>query len=63
MLFAYSPTTGRRIAVTDALSNTTYTAYDPEGRVIATWGAHTPSYTPSTTTAVWLAWALTVART
>jgi len=25
-----------------ALSNTTHTAYDPEGRVIATWGATYP---------------------
>jgi YD repeat-containing protein len=40
--YAYCPTTGRRIAVTDALSNTTHTAYDPEGRVIATWGATYP---------------------
>jgi RHS repeat-associated protein len=40
--FSYCPTTGRRISVTDALSNTTYTAYDPEGRVIATWGATYP---------------------
>ena len=40
--FSYSPTTGRRISVTDALSNTTYTAYDPGGRVIATWGATYP---------------------
>jgi RHS repeat-associated protein len=40
--FSYCPTTGRRLAVTDALSNTTYTAYDPEGRVIATWGATYP---------------------
>ena len=40
--FVYCPTTGRRIAVTDALTNTTHTAYDPEGRVIATWGATYP---------------------
>jgi RHS repeat-associated protein len=40
--FTYCPTTGRRIAVTDALSNTVHTAYDPEGRVIATWGATYP---------------------
>jgi RHS repeat-associated protein len=40
--FAYCPTTGRRIATTDALTNTTHTAYDPEGRVIATWGATYP---------------------
>ncbi len=40
--FVYCPTTGRRISVTDALSNTTHTAYDPEGRVIATWGATYP---------------------
>jgi RHS repeat-associated protein len=40
--FTYCPTTGRRIAVTDALTNTVHTAYDPEGRVIATWGATYP---------------------
>jgi len=40
--FVYDTTTGRRIAVTDALSNTIHTAYDPEGRIIATWGATYP---------------------
>ena len=34
--------TGRRIAVTDALTNSTYTAYDPQGRVTNTWGATYP---------------------
>lgn len=33
---------GRRIQVTDALSNSTFTAYDAEGRVLATWGATYP---------------------
>ena len=33
---------GRRIAATDALSNTIYTAYDAEGRVTNTWGATYP---------------------
>jgi RHS repeat-associated protein len=33
---------GRRITVTDALGNTTHTAYDEDGRVIATWGATYP---------------------
>ncbi|NCC52757.1 MAG: hypothetical protein EOM20_16295, partial [Spartobacteria bacterium] len=33
---------GRRIAVTDALTNTTHTAYDLLGRVTNTWGATYP---------------------
>jgi len=33
---------GRRTQVTDALSNSTYTAYDVDGRVLATWGATYP---------------------
>ena len=42
--FAYDPLTGRRIATTDALTNTTHTAYDAQGRVIATWGATYPVF-------------------
>ena len=33
---------GNRAQVTDALSNSTYTAYDVDGRVLATWGATYP---------------------
>jgi len=33
---------GRRIQVTDALTNTVYTHYSPEGQVLATWGATYP---------------------
>jgi RHS repeat-associated protein len=33
---------GRRIQVTDPLTNSTFTAYDPEARVLATWGATYP---------------------
>ena len=40
--YSYDPATGRRIAVTDALSNTVYTAYDLQGRVTNTWGATYP---------------------
>jgi YD repeat-containing protein len=40
--FAYDTFTGRRVAVTNALGQVTHTAYDPEGRVIATWGATYP---------------------
>ena len=40
--YTYDFITGQRIAVTDALSNTTWTAYDPQGRVLATWGATYP---------------------
>ena len=39
---AYDPATGRRIVTTDALTNSTYTSYDPQGRTIATWGATYP---------------------
>jgi RHS repeat-associated protein len=39
--FAYD-SLGRRVAVTDALSNTVYTAYDADGRVTNTWGATYP---------------------
>ena len=40
--YTYDETTGRRIAVTDAMTNTTHTAYDLQGHVIATWGATYP---------------------
>ena len=40
--FGYDPATGRRISVTDALSNTTYTAYSLDGQALATWGATYP---------------------
>lgn len=40
--YAYDSVTGRRIAVTDALSNTIYTAYDLQGRVTNVWGATYP---------------------
>lgn len=40
--FGYEATTGRRIGVTDALTNTVYTAYDTQGRVTNTWGATCP---------------------
>jgi RHS repeat-associated protein len=33
---------GRRNQVTDALTNSTFTAYDAEGRTLATWGATYP---------------------
>jgi len=33
---------GRRIQVTDPLTNSTFTAYDDEGHVLATWGATYP---------------------
>ncbi len=33
---------GRRVQVTDALSNSTFTTYDAEGRTLATWGATYP---------------------
>ena len=40
--FGYDPATGRRISVTDAMTNTVYTAYDFQGRVTNTWGAAYP---------------------
>lgn len=40
--YTYDSDTGRRIAVTDALSNTVYTAYDLQGRVTNTAGATYP---------------------
>jgi RHS repeat-associated protein len=40
--YAYDPFTGRRVAVTNALGQATHTAYDAEGRVVATWGATYP---------------------
>ena len=40
--YGYDSGTGQRIAVTDALTNTTYTAYDVQGRVVGTWGATYP---------------------
>ena len=42
--YAYDPATGQRISVTDALSNTVYTAYDAEGRQVGTWGATYPVF-------------------
>ena len=41
-VFGYDAATGRRITVTDALTNTVYTAYDVLGRVTNTWGATYP---------------------
>ncbi len=41
-VFGYDAATGRRLTVTDALTNTVYTAYDPQGRVTNTWGAAYP---------------------
>ena len=38
----YEQQTGRRIEVTDALTNTTYSAYDIQGRVTNAWGAAYP---------------------
>jgi len=38
----YEQQTGRRIEVTDALTNTTYSAYDIQGRITNTWGATYP---------------------
>ena len=40
--FSYDVITGRRTSVTDALTNTVYTAYDVQGRVTNTWGATYP---------------------
>lgn len=40
--YTHDQNTGRRVAVTDALSNTTFTAYGIHGRVLATWGATYP---------------------
>jgi RHS repeat-associated protein len=40
--FAYDEATGRRISVTDSLTNTTYTSYSSDGQVIGTWGATYP---------------------
>lgn len=40
--FVYDPDTGRRIESIDALSQSTYTAYDLQGRVTNTWGATYP---------------------
>jgi len=40
--FSYDTTSGRRTQLTDALSQTTHTAYDKHGRVVATWGATYP---------------------
>ena len=39
--FAYDAL-GRQVASTDPLANTVHTAYDPEGRVLARWGATYP---------------------
>ena len=41
-VFGYDPATGRRTGVTDALTNTVYTAYDLQGRVTNVWGATYP---------------------
>lgn len=38
----YDAATGRRISVTDAMTNTVHTAYDIQGRVTNTWGAAYP---------------------
>ena len=40
--FSYDVITGRRTGVTDALTNTVYSAYDIQGRVTNTWGATYP---------------------
>jgi RHS repeat-associated protein len=40
--YGYDSATGWRISVTDALTNTVYTAYDVQGRVTNTWGATYP---------------------
>ncbi len=40
--YTYDSATGLGIMVTDALANATHTAYDAEGRVLATWGATYP---------------------
>ena len=40
--FGYDAATGRRISVTDALTNTVYMAYDIQGRVTNTWGSTYP---------------------
>ena len=40
--YSYDATTGRRISVTDALTNTVYSAYDLQGRVTNTWGTTYP---------------------
>lgn len=41
-VFGYDPATGRRISVTDAMTNTVHTAYDILGRVTNTCGAAYP---------------------
>ncbi|MBA4387216.1 MAG: hypothetical protein C0404_04490 [Verrucomicrobia bacterium] len=40
--FAYDPDTGRQIAVTNAVGQAVYTAYDSQGRAVGTWGATYP---------------------
>jgi len=40
--YGYDDATGRRISVTDALSNTVYTTYDLHGHVVGAWGATYP---------------------
>ncbi len=40
--YAYDPATGRRIATTNALGQATHHHFDPEGRLLATWGATYP---------------------
>jgi YD repeat-containing protein len=40
--FAYDDATGQRIATTNALGQATHSAYDPQGRLLATWGATYP---------------------
>ncbi|MFH0880736.1 MAG: hypothetical protein V2A34_13555, partial [Lentisphaerota bacterium] len=40
--YTYDSTTGARIAVSDPLGNTIHTAFDPQGRTLATWGATYP---------------------
>lgn len=40
--YGYDAATGRRISVTDALTNTIYAAYDLQGRLTNVWGATYP---------------------
>ena len=40
--YAYSPITGRRVAVTNALGHATHYHYGPEGQLLAIWGATYP---------------------
>ncbi len=40
--FGYDPMTGRRVSVTDPLTNAVYTAYNARGQAVGTWGATYP---------------------